>query len=650
MSLKYRPEIDGLRAIAVMAVVLYHAEFSLFGQNPIKGGFIGVDIFFVISGFLITSIILKQVQAENYSFRNFYERRARRILPALFLVMLVSIPFAWKLMLPEALMDYAGSILSSLFFGSNIWFWQESSYWAGSSALKPFLHTWSLSIEEQFYVIFPFIVLFVWKFAKKYLLGILLIGFFVSLQVADHGSVANPDSTFYLLHSRAWELLAGAILAKISIDHGRLSHPLLDVTMPAIGLFFIVNAIFFFDSDLGHPSFITLLPVLGTMIIIWFGKTGEFVTDILSSKAFVWVGLISYSLYLWHFPIFAFAQIYSESQTDLTKLGLIGLSFLFATVAYYLVEQPARKPDVIAPKVFYTFLGSVFILLVGFNAAVLTSGGFSNRFAANAPNIAGFKPLEKRLESLANVESFGQNDVYEGGKIKVLVLGDSLSRDLWNSFHETKFLEKRASFRNFHAGTSCLIPLLNGSDFSKLSSTNPRVNKNCGKDFREKFETSKRVLDADIIIWMQLFNNKSTPQFRGFSDYLREFNPDATLVIANRNDVSFDKTPLKVLLTEKDASENEDLPALMAKHRTEKRDKARQDVQDMAKSESWIYLDVSKLACGEGLNRCDILDKNGNLLYFDAHHWTLEGAKYFGQKIAADTELKTLILNSKDKK
>jgi len=325
MSLKYRPEIDGLRAIAVLSVVFYHAEFSVREQNPFQGGFIGVDIFFVISGFLITSIILKQVHAGNYSFRNFYERRARRILPALFLVMLVSIPFAWKLMLPQALMEYAGSIISSLFFGSNIWFWQESSYWAGASATKPFLHTWSLSIEEQFYVIFPFVVLFAWKFSQKYLLGILAVGFLISLQLADHGSITSPDATFYLLHTRAWELLAGAILAKVAIDHGRLSHPLLDATMPAVGLFLIGNAIFFFNSDMGHPSFITLLPIVGTMLVIWFAKSGELVTDILSSKAFVWVGLISYSLYLWHFPIFAFAQIYNENQTDLSRILLIAL-------------------------------------------------------------------------------------------------------------------------------------------------------------------------------------------------------------------------------------------------------------------------------------------------------------------------------------
>jgi len=317
MSIKYRPEIDGLRAIAVVSVVLYHAEFVFRGNNPFRGGFIGVDIFFVISGFLITSIILKQVQDGNYSFKDFYERRARRILPALFAVMAASIPFAWKLMLPQALKEYAGSILSSLFFGSNIWFWSESSYWDAPSALKPFLHTWSLSIEEQFYVFFPILVLVVWKYAQQYLTSIFIIAFLVSLQMADHGSVANPDATFYLLHSRAWELLAGAVLAKFSIDYGRLSHPFLDATMPAVGLFLILNAIFFFNHDMKHPSFMTLLPVLGTVIIIWFANKGELVTDMLSTKVFVGLGLISYSLYLWHFPVFAFARIHDSSQTDL---------------------------------------------------------------------------------------------------------------------------------------------------------------------------------------------------------------------------------------------------------------------------------------------------------------------------------------------
>ena len=183
--LKYRPEIDGLRTIAVLSVVLYHADIIFYNLNPFflkqyginffEGGFIGVDIFFVISGYLISLIILTEMSNNNFSFVSFYERRARRILPALFFVMIAAIPFAITIMQPKELIQFSGSILSALNFSSNFWFWLEDSYTAGPSALKPFLHTWSLSIEEQFYLFFPIMILVIWRYFKKYLMSILII-------------------------------------------------------------------------------------------------------------------------------------------------------------------------------------------------------------------------------------------------------------------------------------------------------------------------------------------------------------------------------------------------------------------------------------------------------------------------------------------
>ena len=196
-SLKYRPEIDGLRSIAVVAVVLYHAEFVFRGIYPLKGGFIGVDVFFVISGYLITSIILRDLQEDKFSFAKFYERRARRILPALYTVIAASIPFAWLYMLPKAMKDYAGSVLSALAFGSNIWFWQEEGYNAEPSALKPFLHTWSLSVEEQFYLLFPIVLLLIFKFFRSYFIFLLVLGFLFSLILAHFDSTRHISADFF---------------------------------------------------------------------------------------------------------------------------------------------------------------------------------------------------------------------------------------------------------------------------------------------------------------------------------------------------------------------------------------------------------------------------------------------------------------------
>lgn len=368
MKLNYRPEIDGLRAVAVIAVVLYHAEFSIFGIDPFTGGYIGVDVFFVISGYLITSIILREVHRESFSFQSFYERRARRILPALFAVMAATLPFAWLFLLPKAMKEYAGSLLSSLLFGSNLWFWGEDSYTAEPSALKPLLHTWSLSVEEQFYLLFPVLVLLVWRFAKQYLLALLLLSFIVSLQLAQIASAHAPEAAFFLLPFRGWELLAGAILAHQELQRGRSPGGFTARSMPAIGLVLIFLGVLVFDEKTQHPSYITLIPVVGTMLIIWFGDAGSIVSRVLGSRVFVGLGLISYSFYLWHFPIFAFSRIGGVFTSNTEKLFLMVTALCVSIVSYYCIEKPARNPNTISARPFFISL------FIGFIALVLVAG------------------------------------------------------------------------------------------------------------------------------------------------------------------------------------------------------------------------------------------------------------------------------------
>ena len=219
MKLEYRPEIDGLRAIAVGAVILYHAQITILGHQPFKGGFIGVDIFFVISGYLITSIILKELLTTgSFSFKYFYERRIRRILPVLLFIMLVSLPFAWMYLPPINFflfhLEFSKSILYSLGFSSNFYFhYSGQQYGAESGLLKSFLHTWSLSVEEQYYILFPIVLLIAFKYFRKYLVHILILGFIISLVSAEWTSRNYASASFYFLHTRMWELLAGSILA-----------------------------------------------------------------------------------------------------------------------------------------------------------------------------------------------------------------------------------------------------------------------------------------------------------------------------------------------------------------------------------------------------------------------------------------------------
>ncbi len=347
MKITYRPELDGLRAIAVGAVILYHGQIKIFGFEIFKGGFIGVDIFFVISGYLITSIILKElILSGTFSFKNFYERRIRRILPALLFVMLISILFAWTYLLPEAFIDFSKSILYSIGFSSNSYFhYSGQIYGDESGLLKPFLHTWSLSVEEQFYIIFPLVLLITFKYFRKYLLAILVIILLISLQTADWGSRNYQSATFYFFYTRIWELLAGSILAYFEIIKGQIAKKKIsNFIFQSLGLILIGHSILFFDDKMFHPSFYTLSPIIGTCFIIWFSNKDELITKILSTKLFVGIGLISYSLYLWHYPIFVFSRIVEFTQGSLfRKLLLLIILFIISIFTYFFIERPARN-------------------------------------------------------------------------------------------------------------------------------------------------------------------------------------------------------------------------------------------------------------------------------------------------------------------
>ncbi len=331
--MKYRPEIDGLRAVAVLPVIAFHAGFETF-----SGGFVGVDVFFVISGYLITTILLDDLQGGRFSLMNFYDRRARRILPALFTVIAVSIPFAWMWMTPLAFKDFGQSIAAVVLFASNFLFWWETDYFAAAAELKPLLHTWSLAIEEQFYLFFPLLLAFFWKAGTRRILGLIVILALVSLASGEWAWRNAPAANFYLPMSRVWELFAGSICAVVL----RSAPPRPQGLLAAAGLGAILVAIFAFDGSTPFPSLYALLPVGGTALIIVF-SSGTAVARLLSWRVLVGIGLISYSAYLWHQPLFAFARIRSVHEPSLllmTGLGLLALVLAWATWAF--VESPFR--------------------------------------------------------------------------------------------------------------------------------------------------------------------------------------------------------------------------------------------------------------------------------------------------------------------
>lgn len=373
--MRYRREIDGLRAVAVVPVILFHAGFS-----ALSGGFVGVDVFFVISGYLISGLLIAELEAGNFSVLRFYERRARRILPALFAVLAVCIPFAWVLMLPNRFKDFLDSVVAVVFFGSNILFWREYGYFEPEVGLKPLLHTWSLAVEEQFYLLFPLFLFLVWRFGRNRAFWVIAAIAVISLLISEWGSRFAPTANFYLAPPRAWELLAGSICAFVLAGRAPRSGNVLSI----IGLALIIGSIFYYDERTPFPSVYALAPVGGTVLIVLYAGAGTFVARLLSSAGFVGIGLISYSAYLWHQPIFSFARLSGFGDLNgLVRVGLSVLAFVLAWLTWYFVEQPVRKR--VSP--FLATRRQVFTASVGAGAMFVmigvvghVSNGFDYRF------------------------------------------------------------------------------------------------------------------------------------------------------------------------------------------------------------------------------------------------------------------------------
>jgi peptidoglycan/LPS O-acetylase OafA/YrhL len=436
VRITYRPEIDGLRAISVLAVIIYHANLVLFGQTLFQGGFIGVDIFFVISGYLITTLILKEIYETNqFSFKYFYERRIRRILPALFLVIIVTSIISYFILLPSSLIDFGRSIVSIIFFFSNFYFWfTGGNYAEDNELLKPSLHTWSLSVEEQFYIFFPIFLVIIIKFFKKKLHIILFLIFLIGLLFSEYCARTHPSFNFYMVFSRVFELLFGSLISYFRLNNRsevRKSYSILNQICPSIGIILVFFAFWFFNfAKIFHPSVITLIPLTGVALIIWFSKKGELITEILSSKILVFFGLISYSLYLWHYPIFAYLRYIEVFNNSIwIKLLATILTIIISILSYYFIEKPFRNKNIISVKLLATYILISAILLLGYSYYILKTEGIKSRF----PNIVIDEQINPNTMPIWYKSTGGKlGDVFLIGDSHAAVLKYHLNNELVN--------------------------------------------------------------------------------------------------------------------------------------------------------------------------------------------------------------------------
>jgi peptidoglycan/LPS O-acetylase OafA/YrhL len=459
--LKYRPEIDGLRSLAVLPVILFHAGLSLF-----SGGFVGVDVFFVISGYLITSIILTEMSKGEFSLLRFYERRARRILPALFVMLLVCLPMAWLWLDPPDLKAFSKSLAAVPLFSSNLLFWRESGYFDAAAELKPLLHTWTLAVEEQYYVLFPLLLMAGSRLGRGAIVALLAVLALASLALAEHGARQESVAAFYLLHARAWELLIGAFIAFYFTWRPRSVEPSLQAQVGSLlGVAMIGYGVLAFDHATPFPGVNALLPTLGAALVIVFAHPGNVVGQVLASRPLVGIGLISYSAYLWHQPLFAFARNNSlVAPSPLTMLGLSGLSLVLAWLSWRFVERGFRDRRSVPAARLWRYSAGASALFVVLGITGFTQQGFTQRFDVDPSIMAAFEDPHIRDACDTNYDGkgwgmdfclFGADRQQQAAD--VAVFGDSHAEALLPAFDAAG---KRYDRRIAHIGMGGCPPLL----------------------------------------------------------------------------------------------------------------------------------------------------------------------------------------------
>lgn len=623
--MKYRPEIDGLRSVAVVPVVLYHA-----GLPHLSGGFAGVDVFFVISGYLITRIIACETRERQFSFLHFYERRARRILPALFFVALATIVMSFAVMVPFQMKDLGQSIVAVLLFLSNVLFWKEAGYFAVESAFKPLLHTWSLAVEEQFYIIFPFVMIALTYFARRTHIPILASGLIMSLAAALYWGQKAPSATFFLIQFRAWELLTGAIVALWLLDQPRRPN----TALASVGLGMVIISFFVATERSLWPGPLTLLPVLGAAAVILFADPSNCIGRVLSLEPIRFLGLISYSLYLWHVPLFVVLAViyFGDTPAHLRALATIA-SLLFAVVSWRYIEQPFRSPQRVSKRALILALLAVGLPLMVFGLAAATTRGFQTYMVSRIPEEAVGRVIDRdvvvaaRRPIWAASESAGSLPFEMTGERRILILGDSLSGDLITATGGHSALFPTQEFRRMRLDDYCMDVMA-----AALDGVNPLPT---GQDSNgTDCAVSVRALQDGPLLWpaeeiVLIANWNPTTADNGVAlagALIREGKSVSIVGVAAFNDMA----SLSMQL----AHINEPVERFFYRNiRSKFTPVNTMFAETAAQTPRLRYLDMLGLYCAAATASCDMLDAQGRPIIFDSAHLTPEGVNIMADRI-----------------
>lgn len=503
-QIKYRPDIDGLRAVAVLSVIFFH-----FRIPGLEGGFVGVDIFYVISGFLIGSIILRGLETNNFSFSEFYQRRIARLYPAYFAMMCFTMLTAYWLFLPQEFRQFGKSVVASVAYVSNILFYRESGYFDTSANLKPLLHTWSLSTEEQFYIFFPVFAWLIFRLGKReYAVGTLVAVAIISLALSAIEVERNSVAAFYLFQFRAWELLIGVILASRRVPYPTtLASANIFATL---GLISIALAVGTYNERTKFPGLTAVLPCLGAALIIHCGSHWRpLINHLLSQPGPVFVGLISYSLYLWHWPLIVFARYYTLRDLDLLETtAVIAATFSFAIISWRFVERPFRLPATVSVESrwrFFATAGVVTTVLAGGGVVIHQTNGLPGRLPPEVARMA-----EAATDFFQNYAGCVDEDNTHYPGLAHCAIGDPYASDkiffVWGDSHARAFKNGLDAAAKDSGKSGILVygggcPPLFGVQKHE-SATTPAKDAQCSRQtelVRRLLESSKKV-DSIILI------------------------------------------------------------------------------------------------------------------------------------------------------
>lgn len=619
--MNYRPEIDGLRAISVLSVILFHAGFDQF-----SGGFVGVDVFFVISGYLITSLILSDLETGSFRLGQFYLRRARRIFPALFLVTVVTIPFALFLFDLGEINSYAKTVFGVATFSSNIVFWLQTGYFDVSAEFKPLLHTWSLAVEEQYYLLFPLTCLLFWRLGSKVLFFSVLFGFCVSFALGDWASYNRAGAGFYLLPTRAWEILAGALAAfyqtRASFD---LRNSKFAVFLSLSGLCMILFSAVAFGPATPVPGRYILIPVLGAVLVILATDRCHFVGRVLAWQPLVAIGLLSYSLYLWHQPVFAFARYQSDIVSGGWQIGVLALLLVpLAYLSWRFVEVPFRKDPKWSGYIRWSSLSATIVIFgvlgwFGFDLHVMQRYGLSTLPVARQYVDAGKYVVSRWAEFV--LRDFKSDDARKN----VVLVGDSFAQDLLNAVEETS-LRNYYELSTYHIAKGC-GNIWTDRNLAEVIDETDQVS--CREHQRYDHPKLQELLRKADEIW--LASNWQDWHLPFIEETLHRLRQSYAVPIRVFGTKSFGRNiTFDTYYTEQFGGH----------------ERRRNSVNpNIAKRNQYLslvtkrgeFVDLQKIMCGSE-STCTNSTNNGLLLSYDGGHLTAAGARVLGERLAVELD------------